>query len=101
MSGQRVLLPAPAVAGDNRTVDATPADAEGPIAGQQGGGKQRRHRHTAQEWEDVKETFKDLYFQQDTSLEDVKQEMDKDCGFEARYVRRVEVKICYFIYRPF
>ena len=92
MSGQRVLLPTPAVVGDShrhdlsRTVDATPADAEGRIAGEQGGGKQRRHRHTAQEWEDLKECFKELYFQEDSSLEDVRQEMKRDYGFEARYL---------------
>ena len=93
MPPQRVLLLAPAVARDSRTVDATPADAEGPEARQQGREKQRRHRHTAEEWEDMKESFKELYFQEDSSLEDVKQEMERDYGFEARYVRGFGVKI--------
>ena len=87
MSGQRVLLPAPTVAGDSRNVNATPVDAQGPTAGRQRGEKQRRHRHTPQEWEEVKEPFKELYFQKDSSLEDVMREMKTDYGFEARYVR--------------
>ena len=88
MSGQRVLLPAPVPAGDSRLVDATPADAEVPIAERQGGGgKERRHRHTAHEWDDVKDYFEELYFQVDTSLEVVKEAMKRDHGFEARYVK--------------
>ena len=93
MSGQRVLLPAPVPAGDSRIVDATPADAEVPMAewqggggGGGGGGKERRHRHTAHEWDDVKDSFEELYFQVDTSLEAVKEAMKRDHGFEARYV---------------
>lgn len=87
MSGQRVLLPTPTTAGDSRPPDATRADGGGPIAARQGGPKQRRHRHTAQEWEDVKESFKALYVHDETSLGDVKREMETLCGFEARYVR--------------
>lgn len=63
MSGHRVLLPTPVVAGCGPTVGAAPADAGDPMAGPQGGGKQRRHRHTAEEWEDVKASFKELYSQ--------------------------------------
>ena len=91
MSGQRVILPAPVPAGDSRVVDATPADAANLIAERQGGGgkgrKERRHRHTAQEWDDVKDTFEEVYFQVDTSLEAVKEAMKRDYGFEARYVK--------------
>lgn len=107
MSGQRVLLPTPAIVGDSHrydlslTVDATPADAEGQIAGKQGGGKQRRHRHTAQEWEDLKECFKELYFREDSSLENVRQEMKRDYGFEARYVSCFQGNIWYPICRPY
>lgn len=88
MSGHRVLLPTPVVAGCGPTVGAAPADAGDPMAGPQGGGKQRRHRHTAEEWEDVKASFKELYSQPDATLEDVKQKMENDCGFKARYVVR-------------
>ena len=91
MSGQRVLLPAPVAAGDSRTVDATPADALVPIAERKrggGGGKARHHRHTAQEWDDVKDSFEELYFQEDTTLEVVKEAMKRNHGFEARYVKR-------------
>ncbi len=101
MPGQRVLLPTPAVAGNSRTIDATPGDAEGSIAGQQGRGKERRHRHTVQEWEDVKESFTELYSQEDTSLEKVRHEMKRDYGFEARYVRSFETKFFYFLYCRF
>ena len=88
MSGHRVLLPAPVSAGDSRIVDATPADAELPVAEQQGGrGKKRRHRHTAHEWDDVKDSFEELYIQIDGSLEVVKEAMKRDYGFEARYVK--------------
>ena len=88
MSGHRVLLPTPVVAGCSPSVGAAPADAGGPMAGPQGRGKQRRHRHTAAEWEDVKEAFKELYSQPDATLEDVKQKMENDCEFKARYVVR-------------
>ena len=96
MSGQRILLPAPVPAGDSRIGDPSPAGAEVPIAESQGGrrrggggggGKERRHRHTTHEWEDVKDNFEELYFQVDTSLEDVKETMKRDHGFEARYVK--------------
>lgn len=101
MSGSGVRLPTLAVAGDSRTVAPTPEDAEGPTAGQQRAGKKRRHRHTTQEWEDLKECFKKLYFQEKNSLEDVKRELERDYGFEARYVRFFELRICRFICCPF
>ena len=100
MPGERILLPRPAVAGDSRAVETALADAEGPTAGQQGRGKERRYRHTAQEWEDVKENFKALYFQEDISLDDVKQEMGRR-GFGARCVRYSEIGIYYFSSRLF
>ena len=89
MSGHRVLLPAPVPAGDSRIVDATPADAEVPIAEQQRGrgrgrGKERRYRHKDHEWDDVKDTFEELYSQIDASLEVVKEAMKSEYGFEAR-----------------
>ena len=89
MSGQRVLLPAPVRAGDSRIVDTTPADTEISTAERQGGGggKERRHRHTAHKWDDVKDSVEDLYFQPDTSLEVVKEVMKRDYGFEARYAK--------------
>ncbi len=89
MSGQRVLLPATAAAGASRTVDVTPANAGGPIARRQGREGEQRHRHTTQEWDDVKKSIEEVYFREDATLEDVKEELKRDCGFEARYVETV------------
>lgn len=87
MSEHRVLLPRPVVPATIGTAPA--ADAGGDVAGPpQDRGKQRRHRHTAEEWEDVKEAFQELYSQPDATLQDVKQKMENDCGFKARYVVR-------------
>ena len=50
----------------------------------QGKGKQRRHRHTADEWEKLREPFIELYRREGNTLNDVRQRMRKDYGFEAR-----------------
>ena len=103
MSGQRVLLPAPVPAGESRIVDATAADAEVPIAerrggGRRGGGNERRHRHSAQEWDDVKDDFEDLYCQVDTPLEVVREAMKRDHAFEARYVKCCRLLVFFFFF---
>ena len=89
MSGQRVLLPATAAAGASHTVDVAPANAGGAIAKRQGREKEKCHRHTTQEWDDVKKSIEEVYYREDASLEDVKEELKRECGFEARYVEIV------------
>ena len=86
MPGPRVLLPAPVAAGACHTLDVAPANARGSIARQQEREKKRRHRLTTQEWDDVKSRVEEVYFREDASLEDVREELKRVCGFEARYV---------------
>lgn len=50
--------------------------------------KKRRHRHSKQDWEDIREPFKTLYLQEDRTLEGVMESMRVSHGFEARYVSR-------------
>ncbi|KAL9632000.1 MAG: hypothetical protein Q9204_003979 [Flavoplaca sp. TL-2023a] len=45
--------------------------------------KQRRHRHTPGDWEDIKGAFVLLYIQQDKSLESVMEILESESGFKA------------------
>ncbi|KAI4268233.1 MAG: hypothetical protein LQ337_007954 [Flavoplaca oasis] len=44
---------------------------------------QRRHRHTAEDWEGIKDAFVLLYILQDKSLESVMEIMESESGFKA------------------
>ena len=47
-------------------------------------GRQCRHRHTAQEWETIKDDFTFLYLQEGNTLEDARRKMKFKHSFEAR-----------------
>jgi hypothetical protein len=86
MSGSGARLPTLAIARDSGSVSTAPGDVGVLAPGPQRGEKQRRHRHTVQQWGDLKERFEKLYLEEDGSLEDVKEALKRDYGFEARYV---------------
>ena len=44
----------------------------------------KRHRHTTQEWDQLRENFTRLYQTYGQSLEDVAERLKREKGFEAR-----------------
>lgn len=46
--------------------------------------RQRRHRHTAKDWEDIKPKFIQFYIEQDKALESVVETLKSSYDFDAR-----------------
>lgn len=88
MPGNRTLLPAPSaldgvLQSRQRTADKSIATNKAGAPGKKIA-KQRRHRHSSREWEDLKERFAELY--KDEDLPGVMKIIRQEFGFEARCV---------------